>query len=371
MLCNAPTVAYRKPGFNPVTGKHYKPHYFYQSYKDLNLWQLPDHLRFEAIAEKYRSCPPGDEAILLPCKHCLLCTRAYRRMWAFRLVSEAKVCGESMYLTLTVDDSHIDEVFPGGVLRHRPFQLFFKRLRKCLSSGYDYSFVPPMTPANLIGSLPRTMQTRHYQCKSVKYYMCGEYGDLFSRPHYHCCIFGARFPDAYLQKVIGRNAYYSSPTLSKLWPFGFALFSDVTIQSASYVAGYVDKKLDNHYWRMKHFIEHPMDDITADSGSEYVRMSQGIGLSFLEKYGSRLYRFDSNGEVFGEFFSAGRVPIPAPKYFDEKLLLHDPIKYDKIVAARERRRLARIAQMDAMDILNESGRKHAVLAARRREREVR
>ena len=372
MRCNAPTIAFRCKGINPLTGKHYPPFKFFQNWKDLTLFNMPDHERFKVIEEQYNSCPSSAEAVLLPCKHCLLCTRAYRRQWAFRLVSEARTCGESMYLTLTVDDSHMPEVFPDGKLSHRPFQLFMKRLRKKLAKGYYYQHVPPFTPYSLFGDIPRTVETRFYKRSSIKYYMCGEYGDLFGRPHYHACVFGARFPDAYFVKKVKGNAYYTSPVLRELWPYGeMTFFSDVTPASASYVAGYCDKKLDQHYWKMKHYLENPEEDIPPDIAPEYVRMSQGIGLDYFTKFGGDLYRFDSQGEFFGEYFDVGRVPIQAPKYFDEKLLLQSSEKYDKVVAARERRRLARIVLMPVGATLNESGRKHAVLVARRQGREVR
>lgn len=370
MKCNTPTVAYRVPGINPLTKAHYKPVKFFQNWKDLTLWRSSDRDRFAVIQAQYESCPENLEPVLLPCKHCLLCTRAYRRMWAFRLSSEARTCGESMYLTLTVDDRWLPVVFPDGKLQHRPFQLFLKRLRKKLSTGYSYQFVPPFTSSVLLGKLPRTLETRFYKRDKIKYYMCGEYGDLLGRPHYHACIFGARFPDAYFAKKVGSNAYYMSPTLRELWPYGeMSFFSDVTPASASYVAGYVDKKLDNHYWKVEHFLE--TGEWSVDDAPEYVRMSQGIGLDYFEKYKSSLYRFDSAGDVFGEFFDVGHVPISAPRYFDEKLRLRSPEKFDKIVASRECRRLSRISQMSVSEQLNESGRKHAVLLARQKVREIR
>lgn len=370
MMCNAPTVAYRVPGINPATKSHSKPVKFFQNWKDLRLHRSSDAYRFAVIKSQYDSCPEGLEPVLLPCKHCLLCTRAYRRMWAYRLSAEARTCGESMYLTLTVDDEHMQHVFPDRKLVHRPFQLFLKRLRKKLSTGYSYEFVPPRTSVDLVGRLPRTMERRFYKRDRIKYYMCGEYGDLFGRPHYHACIFGARFPDAYFAKKVNGNAYYMSPTLSDLWPYGeMTFFSDVTPSSASYVAGYVDKKIDNQYWRVEHFLE--TGEWQVDEAPEYVRMSQGIGLDYFNRYNKSLYRLTADGDVFGEFFDVGGVPISAPVYFDEKLRLQSPEKYDKIVASRECRRLSRLAHMTVSDQLNESGRKNAVLLARRKVREVR
>ena len=36
--------------------------------------------------------------------------------------------------------------------------------------------------------------------KRVRYFHCGEYGEKFSRPHYHVCLFGFGFPDKVFYK---------------------------------------------------------------------------------------------------------------------------------------------------------------------------
>lgn len=77
MYCDAPTVAYRKPGIDRLTGKHYAPFEF-RPYKS------DDDLR-----RSYNNPPQDSEALLLPCGKCILCTRAYRRMWVFRCMHEA------------------------------------------------------------------------------------------------------------------------------------------------------------------------------------------------------------------------------------------------------------------------------------------
>lgn len=356
MKCNAPTVAYRLRGINPKTGNHYPPVSFRQFSKIFDGSEPLDY-RVKVISDYYHACPPQFEAVLLPCKKCLLCLKSYRRMWSFRIMAEASTCSESMFLTLTVDDEHLQQVFPNGSLRHKPFQDFFKRLRITFERGYDYAYVPPFTPVQSLVHLPRNLELRHYQRKAIKYYMCGEYGDLSMRPHYHVCVLGARFPDAYFAKKVNGEAYYMSPTLNKLWPFGkMSLFSDVTSRSAGYVAGYVDKKL----------LKSADDFRKLGLEPEYVRMSQGIGLDYFNRHKSDLYRFTSDGDYFGEFFEVGNVPISAPRYFDEKLRLRSPAEFDTIVAARECRRLARLAHMSVSEQINESGRKHLVAAERKR-----
>lgn len=362
MMCATPTIAYRRIGINPDTGNHYSPVCFRQFRQIFEGSPLPLDQRVRIMSDYYRACPSGLEAVIMPCKRCALCCRAYKRMWSYRLVCESKSAGESMFLTLTVDDDHMQEVFPGGSLRHKPFQDFMKRLRITLARGYWYDYVPPFTPVRSIVHLPRNLERRFYKRDKIRFYMCGEYGDSSMRPHYHCCVFGARFPDSYFAKKVGNQAYYKSPTLSRLWSYGeMSLFSDVTPSSAAYVAGYVDKKLDRDQDWFKAYGLAP----------EYVRMSNGIGRDHFDEEKDSLYRMTSAGDYFGEFFLLGDRFVPAPVYFDRLLQLQSPEKFDKIRAARECRRLESLRLMPVEEHFNESGRKCAVLLARKKEREIR
>lgn len=362
MKCATPTIAFRRPGINPSTGKHYSPVTFRQFWRIFKDSRLPLDFKAKAMADYYNSCPEGLEPVLLPCKHCTCCMRTYRREWAYRLMCESLESSESMFITLTVDDEHLPAVFPNRSLQHKPFQDFMKRLRICLSRGFEYDFVPHFTHSSLLGKIDHLTKRCFYQRDKIRFYMCGEYGDVTMRPHYHCCIFGARFPDAYFAKKVGHELYYTSPTLLKLWPFGkMSLFSDVTPSSAAYVAGYVDKKLEKGQEYFKALGLMP----------EYVRMSNGLGLKYFEKYQDMLYRFSSDDNFFGEFHFLGDCPVSAPKYFDEKFALSNPERYVKLKSARECRRLARQRIVSVDEQLNESGRKHAVLLARKKEREVR
>ena len=65
-----------------------------------------------------------------------------------------------LFVTLTYDDDHLPEY---NSLNYKHFQDFMKRLRKSHSG--------------------------------VRFYMCGEYGEDFSRPHYHALLFNCFFSD--------------------------------------------------------------------------------------------------------------------------------------------------------------------------------
>lgn len=154
------------------------------------------------------------------------------------------------FITLTFSDEHLPLDFSVSV---RDIQLFMKRLRK--------------------------------RCGKVRFYACAEYGDKDFRPHYHLLVFGYQFPDrqAWLKSPSG-FIQYRSDILSTLWPFGHALVSDVTPQSAGYVARYVLKKLngaraDEYYTRIN---PHTGEYIRVRSEFAVMSTKPGIGRAWYD-----------------------------------------------------------------------------------------
>ena len=80
------------------------------------------------------------------------------RYLAVRCMHEASMHMFNSFVTLTYDDNHLPEY---NSLNYKHFQDFMKRLRKS-NNG-------------------------------VRFYMCGEYGEDFSRPHYHALLFNCFF----------------------------------------------------------------------------------------------------------------------------------------------------------------------------------
>ena len=129
------------------------------------------------------------------CNQCIPCRINRRRNWVSRMILESLTVDEACFVTLTYDDEHNPRR-----LEKSDLQNFFKRLRKHLNF-------------------------------KIRYYACGEYGEKTKRPHYHAVIFG-------LSEV------QASFFCRKAWTSGFVYVGSFTPDSASYVAGYVCKKLD-------------------------------------------------------------------------------------------------------------------------------
>jgi hypothetical protein len=205
---------------------------------------------------------------------------------------------DNAFVTLTYNDANLPS---DKGLHHEHFQKFFKRLRK------------------------------KYSHLKLRFYMCGEYGDLNARPHFHACIFGLSFDDRVLWSKSGGNRLYTSPTLDQLWPYGFASIGDVTFESAAYTARYILKKITgqpafDHY----NSIDPDTGEITTRK-PEYNKMSlkPGIGKPWLDKFQTDVYPHD--------YVIINSKKVKPPKYYDKLFkrtdlasgLAFDTIEFDR------------------------------------------
>lgn len=160
----------------------------------------------------------------------------------------------------------------------------------------------------------------------IRFFHCGEYGEMLGRPHYHACLFNFDFDDKVLWSVNQGHRFYISPSLSKLWPYGHSLISDVTFESAAYVARYVVKKINGeaaveHYKGLK---------------PEYVTMSRrpGIGRGWYDKFKDDVYPHDYT-------VIRGKKVHP-PKFYDRIYELTDPDMFSKVKASRVARSMVKV-----------------------------
>lgn len=225
--------------------------------------------------------------VQVPCGQCINCRIQRTANWAARLVHESKSHEVNTFVTLTYDDKNLPS---DGSLNHRDFQLFMKRLRE----KSDFKF---------------------------KFYMCGEYGGRTARPHYHAILFGCDFPDRRYYKTNSNGDRLDvSQSLEETWELGLCTVGDVTYQSASYVAGYVQQKI----------VGLAKDDYYMGRKPEYGLGSNGLGKDYVRKYGNKLLELDN-------IIIDGRK-VRVPRYYDFLNEMVDPARL--AVVKRERRRKA-------------------------------
>lgn len=203
------------------------------------------------------------------CGKCVGCRADRAREWALRCRDEAAMHENSVFLTLTYDDANV------------PLTLI---------------------PADLSGFVKRLRG----RIGRFRFFGCGEYGDRFGRPHYHCLLFGATLDRA---ERLGRETYRSA-IVEDCWKMGLHYAGSVTPASAAYCAGYVGKKYG--------VTSGPREVVDPETGEvipfqrPFARMSNrpGLGVPYLERYGMELLR--------GYAVRDGRK-VPLPRRYREWL----------------------------------------------------
>lgn len=143
------------------------------------------------------------------CGQCITCRINKRREWTNRIVLEGSLYEDSTFVTLTFNNENLPE---DESVNKRDLQLFFKRLRINNAQG-------------------------------LRYFAVGEYGNDNHRPHYHAIVFGfpnclyGVYPDIEKEQCPCKVCSHIRDT----WQNGNVCLGEVSVQSASYVAGYVTK----------------------------------------------------------------------------------------------------------------------------------
>jgi len=246
----------------------------------------------------------------VPCGQCIGCRIDKKRQWATRLVHEASLHEDNCFITLTYNDKYLPT---SGSLNKKHFQNFMKRLRKANPT--------------------KTNKTKN----AIRYYHCGEYGEKNFRPHYHAILFNHDFPDK--QKLDYKGNLSISEKLDQAWSLdknnpetnlGYATVGEVTLESAAYVAGYVQKKVTGknakeYYERMftediydeNNNIQHVVGEL-HNLQPEYSTMSRhpGIASEWFDKCHSDIYK---------DFVTIQGKKQKIPKYYDVKLHQLNPV----------------------------------------------
>ena len=256
----------------------------------------------------------GWEALSLPCGQCQGCRIDHSKQMAVRAVHESLMHEENSFLTLTYSPENVPW---GGSLVPAHHTLFMKKFRE------SFAF----KKLN-----PETNRLKKYYEKKIRYYMCGEYGENFSRPHFHYLIFGhAFYDDRYAWTTHNGHQYYRSPSLEKLWPWGYSTIGDVNWETAAYTARYVLKKFtgpraEDHYTR-----NFELYNTETRLEPEFARMSlkPGIGADWFHQYGySDIY--DS-----GDFVVIKGKKFKTPRYYDKLLGEPDELHVHNIKQGRK------------------------------------
>ena len=263
-------------------------------YKPLKGWKGPDG---GIVFGEWQPYHP--EPMQVPCGRCIGCRLERSQQWAARCMHEASMHDHNAFITLTYKPTKLPMY---GSLVPEHWTKFMKDLR-------------------------------YHSGQKLKFYMCGEYGEELSRPHYHACMFGLEIPDKKLHSNKRGIPLYRSEWLQKIWSRGFVTIGQVNWKTAAYTARYVMKKItgedaDEHYSR-----HCAITDRIVSVEPEFTRMSRkpGIGKGWFDVYGSEVKNHDS---VIVDSYQ--KKP---PRFYDNIIKEEDPERYEEIKAQRIARAL--------------------------------
>ena len=158
---------------------------------------------------------------------------------------------------------------------------------------------------------------KHFAPQTIRFFHCGEYGDLNSRPHYHAICFNLDFEDKIQFKKERDHIIYSSETLDEIWGLGYSTIGACTFETAAYCARYVMKKISGDKAQQHYEWTNPETGVIYDRQPEYATMSRrpGLGQGWYDAFQSDIYPSDNvvhNGRKF-----------KVPRYYDKRLELSD------------------------------------------------
>ena len=182
------------------------------------------------------------------CGQCMPCRLVKQRTWMHRILLESYCHASNAFVTLTYSP---EVMGVDGSLRPVDAQRWLKRLRK-----------------------------RVYP-QRVRFFLVGEYGDRFSRPHFHAALFG--YPSCSGRPVC--NGLCQCPAclgVRETWGFGHVSVGRLEVRSARYIARYTLKKMTS-----------PLDARLEGRYPEFSRQSRrpGIGVDAMWDVASVLLRY--------------------------------------------------------------------------------
>lgn len=256
----------------------------------------------------------GELTKVVPCGYCYQCLHRRQSAWAFRLGQELKRSTSACFLTLTYTDENIPKSYNGNpTLEKKHYQNFTKRLRK--------------------------------KCKTtnIKYYACGEYGDVTNRPHYHAIIFN--LPHSYTT-----NAEH----ISQIWGQGHIHIAPCTTPTIHYVTKYLMKgrflptgELDDrnpHFSLMSkkmgsNYLTPQMIKYHKENLQSYIKLDGGQAASLPRYFRDQIFT-NKEKSIINQASKQARE-LDFEKLFNNDYQTHNTWKHDQVRKQEKLQRLQR------------------------------
>lgn len=245
-----------------------------------------------------QSSPPQ---LLLPCGTCIGCRLEKSAQWAARFMHEKKAWPCATFLTLTYDEKNVPE---NRSLKKDHLKVFFRDLHSKL---------------------------HYYGLGKYRRFGVGEYGEKTQRPHYHAVIFGGsldrstkNYKRDEAEPSRSGSPQWTHELITSVWPSGIHRLSEVSYESAAYVARYALKKITGPLAQTHYGLREP----------EFQLPSKGIGKSWFDAFQTDAYPADQI--VLTSPSGKAREMMP-PRYYDRLLEKSNPWLYAETKADRAER----------------------------------
>ena len=214
------------------------------------------------------------EMLPIPCCNCFNCRLDFQYQAIDRMYCAWKSHNVSAFVTFTYDDNHliINDGFKNATLSKDDVHKYLDKIKHQLNIPFEY-------------------------------YLCGEYGDKFNRPHYHAVFFGL---DYQLHKSFFENS----------WKKGSVKVLPCNAKAFRYVSKYITSSQGSN------------DSEYFDYGiiPPFRKMSRGLGLTQFKLHFNELCEY-------GYFFLDGRKIKPNRYYFNKLITMNKDfiVLYERLI----------------------------------------
>lgn len=209
------------------------------------------------------------QGLSVPCGRCVSCRIKRTQEWTLRMLHELEDYDHASFVTLTYNDEFLpfgNDSF--GSLCKKDLQKYFKRLRKSLCE------------------------------RKIRYYACGEYGELSQRPHYHFIVFGL-------------HPLQDADLIKDAWRFGYVSIGNVSADSIKYVAKYCQKQYSGEM-AVEEYVNKEREPVFKLS-------SLGIGRSYIVDHADQIKRLG--------YITYKGTKLSIPRYYINKMGLNNNYEF--------------------------------------------
>lgn len=154
----------------------------------------------------------------------------------------------------------------------------------------------------------------------MRFFAAGEYGELSRKPHYHLALYGVSsclFGQSRYSKEYERCCAFCE-LCREVWGFGHIFNGELNPDTASYICGYVIKKMRGH--DTGQFVNKLLPGQEAEFSTKSNR--PGIGAWFMDEVASTLlYAHDDIEDVPSSLNTDGKRHRPLGRYLRQRLRL--------------------------------------------------